>query len=76
MKISFKQFRALTTHELYDIHFESGREIEARNFDLGGHRFAHDKNMTDAEISLLYSNERRGTRKWYVLKREKFGRAE
>ena len=75
MKITFKQFRAMTIRELSDILSEAEREYEARNHDLGGHRFVHDKDVTDSEIILLLENERRGTKKWYVLNREKYGRA-
>ena len=70
MKISFKQFQEMSSRELHDIYFEASREIETRNHDLGGHRFVHDKDVTNAE------NEPRGTEQWYVLNREKFGRAE
>lgn len=76
MEITFKQFRALTTHELYAIFHEAEREIEARNQPLSDGRFVHDNDVTDSDIDKLLRDEQQDTKAWYVLRREQEGRAE
>lgn len=76
MKITFKQFRALSTRELGTIYHEADREMEARNTRLSDGRFVHDDDMSDDDIDKLFAEASRGSPAWYVLKREKFGRVE
>lgn len=76
MKISFKQFRAMTSHEVHQIYFEAGRGIDARNFKLSDESFVHDAGVSDLTISKLLEKTTEGSSEWYVLNREKYGRLE